>query len=118
VQLKKGNTMQNTTATKTVFKALRANKGATANKLAELTDIPSNKVAKLLHTLAQRDAVQMIKVKGMRAMYVAKPNVKFNAPKSKTSRKPRVAAKSNAATVAQLQQTIAQAQALLKQLQK
>jgi predicted transcriptional regulator len=107
-----------TTATKTVFKALRANKGATANKLAEITNIPSDKVAKLLHQLTQRDAVQMIKVKGMRAMYVAKPNVKFNAPKSKTSRKPRVAAKSNAVTVADLQQQLAHISAQLAKLQK
>lgn len=100
--------MQKQTATQQIYKYVKANKLATARQIAQALNMQANTVSKLCWQMEQRNAMQQVKVEGMRSMYVAKRNAKFNAPRS---------TKRNAKHVMEVKQAIAHMQALLRKLE-
>jgi DNA-binding transcriptional regulator YhcF (GntR family) len=108
--------MQKQTATQQIYKYVKANKLATARQIAQALNMQANTVSKLCWQMEQRNAMQQVKVEGMRSMYVAKRNAKFNAPKA-TKRKTTASKAQNAKHVMEVKQAIAHMQALLHKLE-
>jgi DNA-binding transcriptional regulator YhcF (GntR family) len=107
--------MQKLTQTAQIFKFVKANKLATAQQIAQATQINSSTVAKLLWQLAQRKAVTQVKVEGMRCMYVANKNVVLR--KKRTAKKATAKQATIRTTAKQAQAIISEAIAKLQALQ-
>ena len=108
--------MQKQTATQQIYKYVKANKLATAKQIAEALNMQANTVSKLCWQMEQRNAMQQVKIEGMRSMYVAKRNAKFNKARSTTAtakRKATVQAKQ----VMEVKQAIVAMQKLLRKLE-
>jgi DNA-binding transcriptional regulator YhcF (GntR family) len=105
--------MQKQTTSQAIYKFLKANKLSTAQQVATALNLNVNTVSKLLWQLAKRNAVQQVKVDGMRCMYVAQRNAKFNAPKAQ----PRKTSTKQTKQVLELKQAIVLMQKLLQKME-
>jgi DNA-binding transcriptional regulator YhcF (GntR family) len=106
--------MQKQTATQQIYKYVKANKLATAKQIAQALNLNANTVSKLCWQMEQRNAMQQVKVEGMRSMYVAKRNAKFNKPKA--TKRTTTTAKRNT-QVMEVKQAIVAMQKLLRKLE-
>ena len=109
--------MQKQTATQQIYKYVKANKLATARQIAQALNMQTTTVSKLCWQMEQRNAVQQVKVAGMRSMYVAMRNAKFNAPRSTKRKTTASKAQSTKHVVMEVKQAIVAMQAILRKLE-